>query len=100
MTFTDHKVLSWVVDAIYFITPAAIEVEPSGRGERGLRGWKEEGGGEVVGEHSGVKEGVPKGAGVGVVGEQAEGDNVFLFTGSTVHGVCADGGVYNGLTFS
>lgn len=97
MAFTANQVLSRIGDWIESIAPTTVKVKPFSGSVWCLRRWQEERGGEVVGIHSGVEGWIPEGASVGVVGEEAEGDDVFLFAGGGVHGVGTGGGVDDGL---
>lgn len=51
----------------------------------------------VVGVGVGVQQRVPEGAAVGLVVEEAPGEDVGVDAGGGVQGMCADGGVDDGL---
>lgn len=99
MILAGEAVLSVIVQGVEFVAPFAREVEPRGwsigrsvrRAERVCD--------VVVGVCEGVEGGIPERAAVRFVVEDAEGEDVRVGTWRGVHGVCADCGVYDRLSY-
>jgi hypothetical protein len=97
MILARKAVLSRITQRVEFITPVASEIEPLRGRVRGGGGRAEVVGVVVIGVAFRVEDGIPEGAAVCDVVEEAPGEDVFVDAGVGIHCVAAFGGVNDGL---